>query len=123
MPNVDDRTALARLGEHLAARHLEACGLRILARNWRCPDPTTPGEVDLVAREGPTLVVCEVKTRRGAAAGAPLEAVTADKQRRLRRLAGVCAATLGGGPLRLDAVGIVWDGGDRAVLRHVRGIA
>jgi putative endonuclease len=53
-----------------------------LARNWRCRD----GELDLIARKGPVLVVCEVKTRTGTRFGAPFEAVTRDKQRRIRRL-------------------------------------
>jgi putative endonuclease len=54
-----------------------------VARNWRCPD----GELDLVVRRGNTIAICEVKTRRTAAFGAPQEAVTVAKQRRIRRLA------------------------------------
>ena len=55
----------------------------MLARNWRCRE----GELDLIATKGPTLVVCEVKTRSGGRFGAPFEAVTRQKQLRLRRLA------------------------------------
>jgi putative endonuclease len=54
----------------------------VLARNWRCRE----GEIDLIARKGPTLVVCEVKTRTGSRFGAPFEAVTRQKQLRIRRL-------------------------------------
>jgi putative endonuclease len=55
----------------------------VLAQNVRCP----LGEIDLVARDGPTLVFVEVKSRSSAAFGLPQEAVTKDKQRRLTRLA------------------------------------
>ena len=55
----------------------------MLERNWRCRD----GELDLVARRGPTLVFCEVKTRGGTSFGQPFEAVTVSKQNRIRRLA------------------------------------
>lgn len=66
----------------MAARYRSA-GYEIVARNWRCGD----GEIDLIARKGATLVICEVKTRSSNAYGSPAAAVTADKQRRLRRLA------------------------------------
>jgi putative endonuclease len=55
----------------------------VLGRNWRCRE----GELDVVVARGGTLVFCEVKTRKGSAFGLPAEAVTAEKQRRLRRLA------------------------------------
>ena len=67
------KQALGAHGEALAARHLVQRGMVVLDRNWRCPD----GEIDLVLRDGPVLVVCEVKTRRSTAYGTPLEAVTA----------------------------------------------
>ena len=54
------KDALGRHGEELAARHLIEQGLVVLDRNWRCD----VGEVDIVARDGDALVVCEVKTRR-----------------------------------------------------------
>ena len=77
------RQALGRVGEDLAAAWYEANGYTIVARNWRCRD----GEIDVVARRGRVLVVCEVKTRSSAAFGAPAEAVTRAKQARLRSLA------------------------------------
>ena len=55
----------------------------VLDRNWRCE----LGEIDLVLRDGHTLVVCEVKTRSALRFGSPLEAVTEAKAARLRRLA------------------------------------
>ncbi|MGH9087612.1 MAG: YraN family protein [Acidimicrobiales bacterium] len=70
-------------GEAATARWYEAAGYRVLERNWRCPD----GEIDLVCRREGTVVVVEVKTRSTTAYGPPVAAVTAAKQRRLRRLA------------------------------------
>jgi putative endonuclease len=80
---VGARAALGRYGEDVAARHLTAAGLTVLARNWRCRE----GEVDIVALDGDILVVCEVKTRRDVAFGTPLDAITPVKAARLRRLA------------------------------------
>lgn len=77
------RAALGRFGEQVAAEHLVASGLTILARNWRCRE----GELDIVAMDGDVLVMCEVKTRRGLGFGTPLDAVTPAKAARLRRLA------------------------------------
>src|SRR5919201_532452 len=85
----DDRLELGRLGEALAAARLEAAGLRIVARNWRCRE----GEIDLVAAGPGLLVFCEVKTRRGHGYGSPAAAVTHAKQARLRRLAAAYLAT------------------------------
>jgi putative endonuclease len=65
------------------ARWYEAAAYEVLDRNWRCRD----GELDLVVRRDSTLVFCEVKTRASTRFGAPVEAVTVTKQRRLRTLA------------------------------------
>ncbi|MDQ1374092.1 MAG: putative endonuclease [Actinomycetota bacterium] len=70
-------------GEDLVAAWYLAQGYEVVARNWRCKD----GELDLIVRAGRTFVFCEVKTRTSNAFGAPVEAVTSDKQQRLRRLA------------------------------------
>ncbi len=77
------KDVLGRNGEQAAADYLETEGFRILARNWRCAD----GEIDIVAMDRHTLVICEVKTRSGARYGTPLESVTRLKRNRLRRLA------------------------------------
>ena len=74
---------LGAYGERVAADHLTSLGLVVLARNWRCRF----GEIDLVARDGTTLVFCEVKTRTGSSHGTPVEAVVGRKAIRLRRLA------------------------------------
>ena len=115
------RQALGAHGERLAERHLTAQGMVVLDRNWRCP----AGEIDLVARDGDVLVICEVKTRTSDRFGAPLEAVTARKAARLRRLA---AAWLREHRLqvldvRIDLVGVLRPPRGAAQVEHVRGIA
>jgi len=75
--------ALGHAGEDRAAAHYRARGYAVLERNWRARD----GELDLICARGRTLVICEVKARRHAGRGDPAEAVTAAKQRRIRRLA------------------------------------
>ena len=70
-------------GEVAALAYLKEQGFRILARDWR----SRLGQIDIVAEDGDTLVLVEVKARRGTAFGTPEEAVTLSKQRRLRRLA------------------------------------
>ena len=75
---------LGQAGEDLAAAHLESCGWQIVERNLRLRH----GELDIVALAHTTLVFVEVKTRRTVVTGVPQAAVTHDKMRRLRRLAG-----------------------------------
>ena len=114
------KDVLGRLGEQAAARHLTELGWQILDRNWRCPE----GELDIVARDGAELVVCEVKTRSSVAYGAPVEAITAAKAARLRRLAARWLAVHGVGTAgaRIDVLGLVADGGGRFTVDHMKGV-
>jgi putative endonuclease len=111
-------------GEDLAAAELERQGMTILARNWRCPT----GEIDIVATElvdgGRTLVFCEVKCRTGLGFGAPLEAITHTKVRKLRQLAAEWLAATGSAVdrIRIDAIGVVLLPRQPPQLTHVRGI-
>lgn len=115
------KDAVGRYGEDVAARHLADAGLVILERNWRC----RAGEIDIVAREGRTLVVCEVKTRSPGAFGDPFEAVTPAKAARLRRLAGLWLDSRGlrVPELRVDVVGVRRKPTGAAVVEHRRGVA
>ena len=65
--------------EALAAEFLEARGLTIMARNYRCRG----GEIDLIARDGDTLIFVEVRLRSDPAFGGAAESITAAKRRRL----------------------------------------
>ncbi|WP_309071747.1 YraN family protein [Arthrobacter sp.] len=112
---------LGRRGEALAACFLEDAGMRIIDRNWRC----SLGEIDLVAVEGATLVVVEVKTRSSEAFGHPLEAITPGKLERLYLLASRWARAhdLRFSGFRVDAVAIVDDGSGRPVIEHLRAVS
>ena len=79
----DRRRTLGDAGEAFAAAWYSDAGYSVLDRNWRCRE----GELDLVVARPDVVVFCEVKTRRGSAYGAPFEAVTWAKQRRIRGLA------------------------------------
>ena len=114
----DERRKLGERGEDAAVAFLERSGLTVVERNWRCP----AGEIDIVALDGETLVLCEVKTRRTAAKGTPEEAVTPAKQRRYAKLAEayVQASSLENVAVRFDVVTLLVVAEDRALLRHYR---
>jgi putative endonuclease len=119
-PSTDERHELGRLGEALAAALLEAAGLRVAARNWRCRE----GEIDLVAAGPGLLVFCEVKTRRGHGYGSPAAAVTSTKQARLRRLAAAYLAATPAPPcrVRFDVVAVTWPRGGPPAVDHLQGV-
>lgn len=95
---------LGRRGESLAARELERRGYRILERRWR----HKRGELDIVAQDGRTLVIVEVKTRRRAGVVRPVDAVDSKKQQKLVLLAEayVRARRLSDARIRFDVVGV-----------------
>lgn len=72
-----------RLGEHFAAEFLRRLRYQVVATNYRQPF----GEVDIIAKDGATLVFVEVKTRKSSAFGTAAEAVDGRKQRQLSRVA------------------------------------
>ncbi|KAA1418487.1 YraN family protein [Nocardioides humilatus] len=114
------RQALGAYGEDVAARHLVEQGLVLLERNWRCDE----GEIDLVLRDGQTLVVCEVKTRSSYQAGTPHEAITDAKLDRLKRLAERWAVERGLRPsdTRVDLVAVLRPRRGPAIVDHVAGL-
>lgn len=100
----DPRRALGAAAEALVAERLAAQGWTILARNWRC----RAGELDLVARDGATLVVVEVRARRGIRFGTPEESVDGRKQAKLAQLAAAYVQGSGWtGAWRIDVVAVV----------------
>jgi putative endonuclease len=133
----DPRRALGRLGEELAATHLERLGFTILDRNVRSRE----GEIDLIACDGAALVFVEVKTartrirsgdprdgqRRRDGCAEPLGWLGWPQRARLRRLAS--AWLVRDGPkyprapvIRFDAIGVVLDrSGELVRLDHVEG--
>ncbi|WP_219470949.1 YraN family protein [Nonomuraea rhizosphaerae] len=112
------RNDLGKHGEQLAATYLESEGMTIIERNWRCRH----GEIDIIAEEGPALVVVEVKTRSGKSHGTALESVRPTKLARLHMLAAKWLATQ---PrtfptVRIDVIALERFAGDYSLL-HVRG--
>lgn len=91
----------------------------MLDRNWRCRE----GEIDIVARDEGTLVICEVKTRRGLDYGPPEEAVTPAKVRRLRLLAvrWLVERRAPYSAIRFDVVSVVAKPRGAAAVEHLRG--
>jgi putative endonuclease len=115
------KDVLGREGEQAAVSYLEGRGFRILDRNWRCAG----GEIDIVAVERHTFVVCEVKTRSGTRYGTPLDAVGRTKRMRLRRLAAQWLSAHGVrfDQIRIDVLGLLLDGAGGFTIEHVRGVA
>ena len=113
------KKAVGQYGEDLAARYLTTEGFAILERNWRCE----LGEIDIVARDGDTLVVCEVKTRRGLGYGSPLESITYRKLATLRKLAGRWLQThqLTPAAVRIDILAVFFEPNTPPRVDHVRG--
>ncbi|HVW81217.1 MAG TPA: YraN family protein [Mycobacteriales bacterium] len=104
-------------GENYAVRYLIGAGFTIVTRNWRCPD----GEIDILAADGPTLAVIEVKTRATDAFGQPYEAVNWRKSARLRRLAAQWLREHPWpGPVRFDVISIVMPKDVVPTLQHIR---
>lgn len=97
--------AFGRAGEEAAAALLRRAGLRILDRNWRHGRL----ELDMVCRDGATVVFVEVKTRASRAHGGPEGAVTPAKRRSLGRAAQAWLAAHDAweAPCRFDVVCLV----------------
>jgi len=114
----DTRRGTGIKGEEEAARFLTRSGFAILDRNVR----TRAGEIDLVAKEGKTLVFVEVKTRRDLEGDPPQAAVHTRKQNRLAKLAHgyLKQKRIRQTPCRFDVVSVIIneEGGVKAI-RHI----
>ena len=111
---------LGRFGEAVATRHLRDDGMTILDRNWRC----AIGEIDVVARDGNTLVICEVKTRSSSRFGSPFDAVTEDKLHRLERLGAAWIRERGVRPsaVRVDVISVMRPAQGPTTVEHIRDL-
>jgi len=113
----DPRRRLGDAGETMAVQTLNAAGLTIVARNWRC----AAGEIDIIAHEkapdyatgeidATWLVIVEVRTRRGDRYGTALQSLSPRKQTKLREVAAHYLQSCGWhGPWRIDLVAIQMD--------------
>ncbi len=109
------RDALGERGENLAARHLRNLGYKIITRNFRC----NLGEIDIVARDGKTLVFAEVKTRE-LDDPTPEDQVNAFKRHQLTKAAKFYLSRYGvpQPPARFDVVAVVWPNNSAPQIRH-----
>lgn len=101
-----NKRTIGALAEERAAVFLQARGMQILARNYRCRQ----GEIDLIARDGRYLVFVEVKYRSSACCADPLFAVNRAKQRKICRVADYFRFTQkvpDDVPVRYDVIGIL----------------
>ena len=114
-----ERRSRGQAGEDAAARLLERSGMRILARNWRCGRL----ELDMVCRDGDTLVFVEVRTRLKGGLVSPAESLTPAKRRHFMRAAQAYLAESGAWnlPCRFDFV-CVLDTGSTLELEHHRHV-
>jgi len=113
------RERAARTGERMAEEFLRLRGFEILDRNVR----SGHGEIDLIAREGETVVFVEVKLRSGRDPSAALAAVNWKKRKDVERAATrwLQSRRLTDRPIRFDVIGVTWDPeGPRIRVEHVR---
>src|SRR5437016_3546299 len=103
----DPRQALGMSGENLACAELERRGYAILERRYR----TKFGEIDIIARDGATVVFVEVKARLTPDFGGAAAAITAWKQQRIAQMAVdyLSRRRLHECPCRFDVVAIDFD--------------
>jgi putative endonuclease len=105
-------------GENIAARFLRNHGYKIIVRNFRCQ----VGEIDIVARDGKSLVFVEVKTR-AYDDPTPEEQVNHEKQNQITKAAKFYLSRYGipQPPARFDVIAIVWPSNANPQIRHIIG--
>jgi len=113
----EKKDGLGDRGENLAARELRNKGYRILLRNFRC----VMGEIDIIARDGKTLVFVEVKTRADEDSVTPEEQINPHKMHRCTKAAKFYLSRYGQPqpPARFDVVAVVWPNGRAPSIRHI----
>ncbi|MDP6046399.1 MAG: YraN family protein [Phycisphaerae bacterium] len=117
--------SLGQRGELLAARMLKRKGMKILARNYRCP----PGEIDIIALDRgsrrdsgrETIVFVEVKTRSDDSYNTPESAVDARKRRRIRKAARYYLSHYPTRQyaVRYDIVAVLAPNGSKPQIKHI----
>jgi len=108
--------ALGLRGEEIACAYLKKKNYAIVTRRFRL----FRGEIDIIARDGQTLVFVEVKARADESFGRPEESVTLGKQRQIRKIAlgYLVENPLGDAGCRFDVISILFGDGDRYRLEH-----
>jgi putative endonuclease len=116
------RQLVGKTGEERAKEFLLQQGYAIVETNYRC----ALGEIDIVALDGDTTVLVEVRTKTSLAYGSPEESITAAKARRLRRMAQsyLQSQRRSGNACRIDLVAVILDRETHEVLsiKQIKGI-
>jgi putative endonuclease len=116
------KSDLARRGEDLVASLLEERGFTIIGRNVRIGRL----ELDVIARRGSLVVVCEVRSRRSAHPVFPAETILGKKLERVRRATAMWLRRekLGRVHARIDAAAVVFDGpGGEARIEYYENVS
>lgn len=111
--------AVGAYGERVALLYLLEQGMLLLERNWR----GKAGEIDIILRDGDSLVFCEVKTRRSEIFGQPIEAIVPGKVERIRRVATqwLVEHEVLASPIRFDVLSVRPQSTGAATVEHLRG--
>jgi len=114
------KEALAEAASRETISYLEGCGFRILDQNWRSGSEILP----IITVERRTLVVIDLRVRAETRHGTPLEAISADRRKTLRRLAGLWLTAHGVrfDQIRIDAVGLLQDATGGFTIEHIRAV-
>lgn len=117
LPAMNNKS-LGERGEEIATAYLKGRKFTIVERNFRCKG----GEVDIIARDGKTLVFVEVKTRRNLSFGPPQSALTPFKQRQISKaaLTWLAQKKLFGVSARFDVIAILLPDHEVPVIDHIR---
>lgn len=114
----NDNITVGERGESIAAAYLRGQKFVIVERNFRCK----AGEVDIIARDGKTLVFVEVKARRTLSFGPPQASVTPFKQRQISKAALIWLAKnrLHEASARFDVIAILLREHEVPEIEHIR---
>jgi putative endonuclease len=114
------REAIAEAASRAAASYLEGHGFRVLDRNWRSGSEILP----IIAAERHTFVVIDLRVRAGTRHGTPLEAISADRRRSMRRLAARWLAEHGKrhDQIRIDVIGLLQESTGGFTIEHIRAV-
>ena len=111
---------LGKWGEELATDYLLDNGYEIIERDWK----SGRIDLDIIAREGSTLVIVEVKTRRNRLYGDPEEAVDYRKRQSLQQAINhYVKSHRTGRTVRFDIISIVGTIGSEPEIDHIKDVA
>lgn len=117
---LNQKQKLGRRGEDEAVSYLKKKGYIIIQRNYRC----SLGEIDIIAKEGKTLVFIEVRSRSSDRFGMPQESVNRSKMLKIYKVAQyyLKAVQKEEEPVRFDVLALLFDIENQLMrLEHIKG--